>query len=360
MEVTIIGAGPAGSYLAYLLSSQGVKVELYEEHGNVGKPVQCTGILTKDIETIKPLRQALEDYTINRITSAMAHAPDRTSLHLKLATNYIIDRAGFDRAIADKATKAGARLHTSHKLESVDKGILRFNHKGKRLKKGYDVLVGADGPGSVVNRSLFRNQYSYWIGSQARVQLKNDNSVRFFMYPKGYSWVVPESSEIVRAGIVAEKDPKDKLEGFLNEIACSKVIDRQAGLIPRYDPKARTSSGNAFLVGDAASQVKATTGGGIVPGLMAAEELCKALITGKDYAKAWKRRVGRSLWLHLQMRKILDNMESGDYSRLFKSLSAKKVRKVLEKSDREDPARFIWKMALLKPGLITYARFLRN
>ena len=44
--ITIVGAGPAGSYLAYLLAKQGEKVIVLEEHSAVGSPVQCTGIVT--------------------------------------------------------------------------------------------------------------------------------------------------------------------------------------------------------------------------------------------------------------------------------------------------------------------------
>ena len=48
--ITIIGAGPAGSYLAYLLAKKGKEVTLIEEHKKVGSPVQCTGIVTGSIK----------------------------------------------------------------------------------------------------------------------------------------------------------------------------------------------------------------------------------------------------------------------------------------------------------------------
>ena len=42
--ISIIGAGPAGSYLASLLRKE--EVEVFEEHDKIGLPVQCTGITT--------------------------------------------------------------------------------------------------------------------------------------------------------------------------------------------------------------------------------------------------------------------------------------------------------------------------
>ena len=48
--ITIVGAGPAGSYLAYLLAKKGQAVTIIEEHEKIGSPVQCTGIVTGSIE----------------------------------------------------------------------------------------------------------------------------------------------------------------------------------------------------------------------------------------------------------------------------------------------------------------------
>ena len=48
--IGIIGTGPAGSYVASLLAKGGMKVKNYEEDEKIGRPIQCTGIVTKDIK----------------------------------------------------------------------------------------------------------------------------------------------------------------------------------------------------------------------------------------------------------------------------------------------------------------------
>jgi len=45
--ISIIGAGPAGSYLASLLKED-VKIFDYKE--KIGKPIQCTGVLTNKFQ----------------------------------------------------------------------------------------------------------------------------------------------------------------------------------------------------------------------------------------------------------------------------------------------------------------------
>ncbi len=55
MKILIVGAGPVGCYTAQLLKERGYKPIVLEEHPNVGKPVQCAGIVSsKLISTITP------------------------------------------------------------------------------------------------------------------------------------------------------------------------------------------------------------------------------------------------------------------------------------------------------------------
>ena len=49
MNITIIGAGPIGCYAGYLLAKSGHQVEIYEK-GEIGRPIQCTGLLTADFD----------------------------------------------------------------------------------------------------------------------------------------------------------------------------------------------------------------------------------------------------------------------------------------------------------------------
>ncbi|MDD4353671.1 MAG: NAD(P)/FAD-dependent oxidoreductase, partial [Candidatus Nanoarchaeia archaeon] len=49
-DYLIVGAGPAGSYLAEKLAIKGFNVGLCDKKKIIGEPVQCTGLLTKEIE----------------------------------------------------------------------------------------------------------------------------------------------------------------------------------------------------------------------------------------------------------------------------------------------------------------------
>ena len=45
-DVVIAGAGPAGTAAARSVAEQGLSVLCLEEHGTIGQPVQCAGLLS--------------------------------------------------------------------------------------------------------------------------------------------------------------------------------------------------------------------------------------------------------------------------------------------------------------------------
>ena len=58
--IAIIGAGPIGSYAAYMLAKKGIDVNVYEEHKVIGKPVQCTGIVSSEFSNIFDIDKKLK------------------------------------------------------------------------------------------------------------------------------------------------------------------------------------------------------------------------------------------------------------------------------------------------------------
>ena len=72
LMIAVIGAGPAGCYSAYKLASAGEKVQVYEEHSSIGKPVQCTGLLTSEIYNIFKVDSHC---VFNKISKARLYAP---------------------------------------------------------------------------------------------------------------------------------------------------------------------------------------------------------------------------------------------------------------------------------------------
>jgi geranylgeranyl reductase family protein len=248
--ISIIGAGPAGSYLAYLLAKKSKEVAIFEEHKDIGKPVQCTGIVTEDIKDLIKL-----DYNLicNITTKATIHSKNKI---IEINTKEIVlDREKFDNYLLNLALKAGAKLYKGYKYEKFDGKTIFFSN-GKNFDT--DILIGADGPNSAVAKTngLF-DKRDFYIGIQARVRLKADpNNYQVFFgndFPGFFGWIVPESNNIARVGIAAKQYPNAVFNNFIKRLKLSKasIIEKQGGLIPIYSTKQKIQNGNVFLIGDA-------------------------------------------------------------------------------------------------------------
>lgn len=347
----VIGGGPAGLNTAYHLARQGQDVKIFEEHSEIGLPFQCTGIITSELEKLIPIKNS---FLVNKINSADIIINNKR-IHLNLSKpNYIVNRTKLDQWLADRAEKAGADILTSSRYISntlnncsiknmLDKKIRSFN---------FNYLIGADGPNSQVAELNNLGKNNCWIGIQARAYLPNDNIVKFFPDIGTCAWIVPENKDVVRIGLFADKNIniKQLFDKLLKASNIKKIISYQGGLIPRFNPKKRIQSGNIHLIGDAAAQVKATTGGGVVQGITASKYLAEAIINKTNYSKAC-RKLNKELWLHLQLRKMMDNFNGKDWSKLGNFFENRGLTAILEKKEREYPSKFLLQLILAEPKL---------
>jgi len=357
--INIIGAGPAGCHAAYLLAKKGYDVNIFEEHNKIGQPVQCTGIVTSSIKNIIDVP---DECILNKIKKARIYAPNNNFIEINFKNeNLVLDREKFDSHLAEKAIKAGAKIFLKNKFLNFDdkNKITEVQYKDKTVTKlKTDILIGADGPNSQVAKSadLFK-QRKFWTGLQARAKLKNKNIIEFYPYIGTFAWIVPENKNIVRIGLLNKKNVKKEFNRFIRfkKIKNKDIIDYQAGIIPVYDKKTKMQKNNIYLVGDAATLVKATTAGGIIQSLIAAQCLASSINENKDYKKEIKR-LKSELWLHLKIRKILDKFSKGDYNLLIKLFNKEKSKKILERYDRDNISKFFIKMLINEPRLLFFLK----
>lgn len=354
MNVGVVGAGPVGSYAAYLLAKKGHKVTVYEEHKKIGAPVQCTGILTQSINDVMNVPK-------KTITNTLKHAriisPDQSQFKVKV-NDIIVHRTKFDSHIADLAKKEGATYKLEHKyLSQTPKGASRFCSQEKLKNMKHEYLVGADGPNSAVRRLITDKKLKFWVGKQAIVKGNFDKNTYdvHLNIPGFFAWVVPENEEYARVGWACTRSV-NKFNTFMDSIG--KVVEYQGGVIPVYDPFMKTQSENTFIVGDAAGHVKATTGGGIIPGMKAARVLSETLGTKKNYETAWKKEIGTELFLHLLIRRMLNRFTESDYNSLVSLFSQDRMKTLLESQNRDKLSKSFLKIALSEPRLAKFAKVL--
>lgn len=365
--INVIGAGPAGSYASYLLAKQGFEVSLFEENSTIGRPVQCTGIVTgafRDIIDVK------DEFLINSVDTARVYSPNGASADFRLEReNLVICRTSFDRYVAAMAAEAGAKVHLSHRFIGLDesgksiKVLSGKSHEAKILPN--DILIGADGPNSSVAKSAgIYGKRRFWYGAQATLRGKFEKNV-FEVYlgsiaPNFFAWSVPENEYFTRIGLAVESEPNACFKKLLRHIGADEkdVADYQGGLIPIYDPNVKTWTGSTYLVGDAALQVKATTGGGIIQGMLAAKALANSIQNSLNYEKEWRKTLGRDLYTSHLIRKLFNKFSDSDYNLLLSIVKKEKIKKLIEHHDREFPSKLVANMLLREPRFLYFAKIL--
>lgn len=352
--IGVIGAGPVGSYAAYLLARK-KDVHVFEEHNSIGLPVQCTGLTTRALGSVIKIRKS---FLVNEISGVRVFSPNGNFINVKLKNkNFVIDRMKFDRHVAEMAEDRGVKFHLNHKFTGFNKTSkgLKLKFKGKK-DLIVEKLIGADGPMSAVAKSAdIFNKRKFIIGLQARVSSNFDKDlINFYLDKKGFGWIVPESEKVARVGIVSYDNPNLYFKDFLKRVNKHKVREYSSGTIPIYNPGVISQKGDVYLVGDAATQIKATTFGGLVPGLICAEELSKAILKNKSYPRLWKKRVGKDLWLSLFLRKKLDGFSNKKYNELIALFKKEHLKKIIESNDRDFPSKFLFKLLVREPRLLKF------
>lgn len=359
--ISIIGAGPAGSYLAYLLAKQGKKVTVIEEHEKIGSPVQCTGIVT---ESIKKFVDLPNKVIANKCRKVVVVSKNN---RIEARTDELVMwRNKFDEHIAHLAMDAGAKILTNHQfIDFNGKHAIRIKDKKNNETKEIicDYVVGADGPSSQVAKvSGLNSQEKFYVGMQAKVKLKMplDEFETHFgsSFPNFFGWVVPESEDTARLGLGSFQNTKELFYKFLESRTGKKdILCWESGIIPYYNPKKIVQKDNVFLIGDAATQVKATTGGGIIPSFKAAHTLADCIIKKKNYQTNFKFKSGKELLLHLKIRGILNKFSDEDYNHLLGLMNQNRIKKTLKKYDRDTPIQLVISLLLKEPRFLKYVKF---
>lgn len=359
--ITIVGAGPAGIYLAYLLAKKGKDVTIIEEHKKIGSPIQCTGIVTGSIEKFVKLPNSV---VANRCSKVVVVSKNN---RITVDTDEIVMwRNKFDEFVGDMAAKQGVKILLNHRFIGFDgKNKIKIKDKNNNEIKNIEseIIIGADGPSSAVAKAAgLSANTKFYVGMQAKVKYKTDQDAfetHFGSdFPNFFGWIVPESEDTVRLGLGAFNNVKDYFYKFLEKTTGNKeVLCWESGIYPVYNPKQIMQKDNIYLIGDAATQVKATTGGGIIPSLKAAHTLCDCIINNKNYNKEFKKHSGRELLLHLKIRNILNKFSDKDYDYLLKLMSQEKVKKILKKYDRDTPIPLVLNLLLREPRFLLFSKF---
>ena len=364
-DICIIGGSISGNYLSYLLSRTNLKIAVIEEHNKIGLPFQCAGIVSQKLSQLIDLP---EEIILNRVDVAKVVAPSGKFIKMSGEEQpYIIDRVALDKLFYNKVKNKdnityflGEKFRSfSYATENKKKVVLIETSKRQIKAK---MLIGCDGPLSLVAKSFgVKNDIIY--GAQVRItgNFKKNEAVLFFdpRWSELIGWIVPEGkNNLYRIGLAAANNVNNNLKILLKKlhININEKVDQQGGIIP-YGHMNKLAFNNVLLLGDAAGQVKATTGGGIVMLLIAAKYAANCIqkcfkmnqytkkFIKKYYEKPCVAAIGDQLKLHYILSKTFENFTNDDFENLFQIAKTQKIEQLVSlHGDMDFPKSMMFKL----------------
>jgi len=332
-DVIVIGAGIAGSYTADELARLGHSVAVLEKNQEPGHKTNCTGIISQACLNMLPGSRSVIQ---REARSAIIFSPSGDHVRVERETTqaYILDRPALDRLMAEQARQNGVEYYfSSHAtgVRSDERCIYITATRGRELLElSARAAVVACGTAAGLIRQLGMGQIrEYAQGAQAEVVCKNIDEVEVYsgrhIAPGFFAWLVPTVPGRAKAGLLSSRNPGPSIINFLNLLEKrGKILPAlhpvSYGVIP-LKPLSKTYADRILVVGDAAGQVKPTTGGGIYFGLICAGTAVRTLdesLKADDlssrqlvlYQKRWHKILKRELdidyWAHRFYQSLTD------------------------------------------------------
>jgi flavin-dependent dehydrogenase len=363
LPVAVVGGSSAGLFTACLLAREGVPVRVFEQSDSLS-PTDRTLIVTRRMKDV--LGEAAADCVVNEIRKFELFTDGRAATISLNQPDLIIERSKLIRGLGEQAQKLGAQLALGRQFRGMaasrDNIALEFEHESTKAREtcSAETVVGGDGALSRVAESAGWPKPKTVPLVQAIVPLPKDMSpdtVRVWFVPSDtpyFYWLIPESAERGALGLIGETGAgaRQHLEAFLIKRKLEPLAF-QGARIPVYTRwvpvRKQLGSGQVFLVGDAAAQVKVSTVGGIVTGLRGAAGVAEAILQGGSSREL--RQLRRELDLHLLVRRAMHHFQQDDYSRLVDSLNAP-ARRSLSQYSRDEALKVLWRVCLSQPRLI--------
>jgi flavin-dependent dehydrogenase len=365
--VQVVGGSAAGLYTAYLLARAGLGVTVLEQAERLA-PMPRTLIVTSRMRDL--LGPHAEASVRNEIRRFELFADGRVAEVQLRRPDLIIERSRLIHTLAEQAQCAGARIQLGWRFQGLEANgrslLVRVQTNGSAEALPARTVIGADGAFSRVAEAAGWPRQQTVPLIQALVRLPENmaaDTVRVWFVPEEtpyFYWLIPESDTRGALGVIGPegkdsgRQTLDRLENFLQRHHLTP-LSYQAARIPLYTGwvpvRRQMGSGEVYLVGDAAAQVKVTTVGGIVTGFRGAAGVAEAILNG-GRSRAL-RALRRELDLHLLIRKALHGFTQQDYCRLLDGLNGA-TRTTLSTYTRDEAGKILWNLCRHQPRLLLW------
>jgi len=339
-DAAIVGGGPSGLYAARLLAERGLKVVLLEKKAEIGADVICTGIVGREIfrEFSLPSDSVLNDLQTIKLTLSSSRA--LTYRH-PAPFAVIVDRKKFDQDLTRQAQKAGVEIELGCRVNnlSLEQDFVRIEagvgaRQARRISARIAVLATGNDY-QLHKKAGLGYPKDFLLGIQTELAQAGGKIPTVFIgkdfAPGGFAWAVP-AGDMNKIGLVTKARPRCCFRHFVRRFypdVQPEILSQSSNIKAIAQGLVSHSYGERVLaLGEAAGQVKTTTGGGIYYGLhcaqIAAGVILKSYRAGSfhaqrlaEYERLWKASLKKEILVGYYARKIYARLSQSQIERLF-------------------------------------------
>lgn len=295
-DVCIVGAGPGGAFLAFLLAQQGKRVLIIDKFRYPRDKV-CGGGLSN--KTLKLLPFSVDSVIQKKISGAFLTYENRGTVvkDLVQAEGAAVLRSEFDEFLVQRAVGVGATFQDETEFASATQELAAIRIQTSKGEIFARRLVGADGAASRVRSAIFGKDLVISAPAlEALVRVSPQKAARigdrvlfdFAGMPKGYGWIFPKEDHL-NVGVFSiypSKSIRSSLLEFMDRydiLTSPEHVSIKGFVIPLKNTKSHFEKGNVLLLGDAAGFAESFYGEGIYYALKSAALAAEAMDGNAEY-----------------------------------------------------------------------------
>jgi len=377
-DVAVVGAGPSGLLAATEVTEHDFDVVILEEHKEVGVPDHCAGLLS--VSGLDDLGLCPPNSVIqNTIEGAKIYSPSGHSLLIerKKREALVVNRSLFDQWLADRAEKKGVQIKTDAHVNKI--GIdgqnytLSLRSVAESIQSRF--VCVSEGSRCQISQQLGfpsvpkSSKYPAFQFEMEGADIDQKHVEMFYgrkLSAGFFAWIIPLGEGKARVGLASRGGAKRRLESAMkHHFLISKRVEGArirrgfGGVVLVGTPIETTSIGNAVVTGDAAGHVKATTGGGVILGGIAAriagQVIRNRLLRAEfergldEYSAQWRANLEREFRAMFIAQKFLTSLSDKGLDSLIHDVSEYGLLQVVEKSGDMDKQKRVILELMKKP-----------
>jgi geranylgeranyl reductase family protein len=381
-DVVVVGGGPSGAAVARDIAAAGYRVAILERDRDIGQPVQCSGLVTERTLAAAGISPEIAH---NQLVGAAIHSPSgaRYDIGGDRVHAYVLDRTRFDLSMMIQALELDVDVHANARVVDIDRerDSLRLTVESHRSIHEFStrLVVGADGPRSIVAQFLELPPPVEVLrarGADVRLpaRLAPDQVLIFTgeRYAAGFfAWLIPLGRDRYRLGwgtsrAGSAQTLRNLMDDYPDIFSGMEILSQTGGLIP-LGPRPVTSGDRGMVVGDAAGQAKATSGGGLFTALTCARYCARTALDAlrsddfsaeklSSYDRDWRADIGVELDHATALRSAYRELTDADLDLGLRMLRFRGMRAIVNRyGDIDYPSVLAARALRAAPSLLRLA-----